>query len=94
LSKNPPNGNDYDTFITIGVGRLSSVRLWYQENGKLEKTRPKYVPLEWSERDTLESTRSIKLYITVGSNIKTKNTEEKYDTNYKLDLENLSVTSI
>ena len=93
LSKNRPIIGDYTKLITIGVGNLSSVRLWFWENEVVEKTRPKYIPLEWKETERLESTAMIKWFIVVGI----KNNENKVEiqmeeTSYS-NPENLSVTS-
>jgi hypothetical protein len=72
---------------------MSAVRLWFFKNKEWEKTRPKYAPLEWAEKETLESTRIMKWYITVGTKSNDKDTETNWDEHYQLDLENLSVTS-
>jgi hypothetical protein len=82
---------EYETYVTIGVGVQGSVRLWYKKNGIIEKSRPKYEPLEWTVRDQLESTRMIKWFIIVGN--KRNNREIQMDEIPCTYLENLSVSS-
>ena len=79
--------------MTIGVGALSSVRLWHYKNGAIEKARPKYVPLEWNIRDQLETTRMIKWYIIVGNKKEEQKVKIQMDKTTCSYLENLSVSS-
>ena len=93
LSQTQPNIEEYNNLIAIGVGNLSSVRLWFYENGVIEKSRPKYVPLEWNETERLESTAMIKWFIVVGIKDKENKVEIQMENTSYSDLENLSVTS-
>ena len=93
MTKTQPNLDEYETCITVGVGNLSSVRLWFYNNGVLEKSRPKYVPLEWNVTERLESTIMIKWFVVVGvkkNENKAKIQMEETSCSY---LENLSISS-
>ena len=68
-------------------------RLWFYENGVIEKSRPKYVPLEWNVTERLESTAMIKWFIVVGIKNKENKVEIQMENTSYSDLENLSVTS-
>ena len=41
MTRTPPTGNDYKSFLTIGVGVQSAVRLWHLDNNKLSQAQPK-----------------------------------------------------
>jgi hypothetical protein len=85
--------NDYDTVITIGVGSLSAIRLWSYENGIIEKTQPKYTPLEWKVNERLESTRTIRWFVLVGIRKDEPKIKIQLDETQCSILENLSVSS-
>lgn len=93
ISNTKPERDEYENFITIGVGSLSSVRLWYSKNGIIEKSRPNFVPLEWRVKERLESTRSIKWYITVGTQKNENKVRIHMEETIYSDLEKLSVSS-
>ena len=95
MTRNPPSGTQYESFITIGVGVQSAIRLWYFENQTLKLAQPKnYEPLEWIEVDRLESTRNIQWYITIGNKINERGNKIQLEENFYSEIEKLSLSTL
>jgi hypothetical protein len=94
MTRTPPTGNDYKSFLTIGVGVQSAVRLWHLDNNKLSQAQPKnYEPLEWNEVELIESTRNIQWYITIGNKKGEKKNKIQMEEDFYSELEKLSVST-
>ena len=94
MTRTPPSGADYDSFLTIGVGVQSAIRLWYFNDKTLKLAQPKnYEPLEWNEVEQLESTRNIQWYITIGNKKGGKKSKIQMEEDFYSEWDKLTIST-